>query len=87
MPSRFYTLDKIFHLIEYLILGLLLSRAIKNSSVAFSRVNLCIIVTLIAIIYGLSDEFHQLFVIGRQASGWDVLTDGVGGLIGGLIYR
>ena len=80
-------MDKIFHLIEYLIFGLLLSRAIKNSFLGLNRINLCIIVTLVAINYGMSDEFHQLFVVGKQASGWDILVDGIGGLIAGLIYK
>ena len=86
-PSGFYSMDKIFHLIEYLIFGLLLSRAIKNSFLGLNRINLCIIVTLVAINYGMSDEFHQLFVVGKQASGWDILVDGIGGLIAGLIYK
>jgi len=86
-PSRFYSIDKIFHLIEYLFFGLLLTRAIKNSFVNLNRVKLCIIVVSIAILYGVSDEFHQLFVIGRCASSWDVLVDGIGGLIAGVIYN
>lgn len=38
-----------------------------------------------AVLYGLTDEFHQSFVPGRHASGTDVLADAVGaGLLLGL---
>jgi len=31
--------------------------------------------------YGLSDEFHQSFIIGRDADAWDWLADSVGALL------
>ncbi|WP_276955518.1 VanZ family protein [Allomeiothermus silvanus] len=36
----------------------------------------------IAVAYGLSDEFHQSFVPGRQADALDLLADSVGAFLG-----
>ena len=35
-----------------------------------------------AVGFAMTDEFHQLFVPGRQASPWDVLVDGMGAALG-----
>lgn len=41
---------------------------------------------LLALMYAISDEYHQSFVPGRQASAWDVLIfDNLGAIIGILI--
>ncbi len=37
---------------------------------------------VIAVIYGLSDEFHQSFVPGRNADLLDVITDAAGAAAG-----
>lgn len=44
------------------------------------------ITMLIALVYSLSDEFHQLFVIGRSCSFADVMLDFCGTLIASFIY-
>jgi len=38
-------------------------------------------VVLVATLYGISDEWHQGFVHGRDASGFDVLADAAGALL------
>ncbi len=38
-------------------------------------------VLLFCLLYGLSDEYHQSFVAGRSASGWDLVADGVGAAV------
>jgi len=38
-------------------------------------------VVLVATLYGMSDEWHQSFVHGRDASGFDVLADAAGALL------
>jgi VanZ family protein len=87
LPLGFDLMDEVLHLFEYLIFGLLLARAIKKTFLNFNKLNICIIVTLIAFLYGISDEFHQSFVPGREVSGWDIFMDGLGGFLGGLFYR
>jgi VanZ family protein len=41
--------------------------------------------TLGAILYGLSDEYHQRFVPGRSSDLGDVVADAVGGFTGALL--
>jgi VanZ family protein len=45
--------------------------------------------TLLAIVlgvaYGVLDEVHQSFTPGRDTSGWDVLADSVGAIVGALL--
>lgn len=66
----------ILHIIEYFLLSLLLFRALLNSKF---RKRALLFAVLIAIIYGITDEFHQLFVQGRSSTWVDVLFDGLGG--------
>jgi len=68
------------HFIEYAILGATLAFALKATTPAtlFAAVAL-------AAIYGLSDEFHQVFVPGRDADPLDWLTDVAGAATGALI--
>jgi hypothetical protein len=35
--------------------------------------------------YGITDEYHQLLVPGRYASGWDILADSLGGFLAALM--
>jgi VanZ family protein len=78
--------DKVIHVFEFSVLGFLLSRAINpKRSIGFFRV--FIVVNFINILYGISDEFHQLFVPGRVFSYTDIASDGFGGIIGNLIYQ
>ncbi|MBM2827450.1 MAG: VanZ family protein [Dehalococcoidia bacterium] len=62
------------HMTEYAVLALLLHRALGRPG---SRKRLAIIL-LIAILYGLSDEVHQMFVPSRSSSLWDVAVDALG---------
>lgn len=71
--------DKIMHFVEYFILGYLISRAlyvVHPSSFAFRNVP-CTAVA-IGVLYGISDEWHQSFVPGRDASIFDLLFDALG---------
>lgn len=38
---------------------------------------------LISTTYGISDEYHQLFVPGRTFEGIDILADFIGSMVGG----
>jgi len=48
--------------------------------------NIIPIAILIAVLYGVSDEIHQLFVPGRAFTIPDILTDSAGVLFAGLLY-
>jgi len=84
-PSPF-GVDKVVHFVEYGVLGFLLARLIANARSTFSRRFLIGLVVIAATLYGISDEVHQAFVPGRNASPWDLLADGIGALIGALLY-
>jgi VanZ family protein len=85
-PLRFANGDKIAHLGEYLVLGLLLVRAVR----AHLRVSRPLFAAMIAIgilvVVGASDEFLQSFIPGRQSDVFDLLADAVGGAIAQFVY-
>lgn len=86
MPSPF-GVDKVAHFVEYGVLGFLLARLIANVQSTFSKGFLLGLVVILATLYGISDEVHQAFVPGRNASPWDVAADGLGGLMGAVVYK
>lgn len=80
LPDNF---DKVLHLAEYGVLGFLLQRGI---AVGLARPRLgWWIAALIGALYGLSDEFHQLHVAGRDASWGDAAADLVGSILGAWV--
>ena len=78
--------DRFLHIIEYAIFGILAARAFKNSQPETVHKNFKILAILTAVVYGASDEFHQLFVSSRDCSVFDLIADLAGGTIGALIY-
>lgn len=81
--SEFYWKDfiikKTAHIVEYGILATLFYRAMVNSDVKKKKAMWCSI--LIALFYGLTDEFHQSFTPGREPRLRDVLIDTTGAII------
>ncbi len=81
--SLFSGADLLAHAVVFGILGALLSRSLAPSRVtAWRRV---LLITMLVAVYGITDEYHQSFVPGRDASAWDVLADGLGGLLAAAI--
>ena len=72
--------DKLIHLIEYFILGILAMKSFKK--INFNSV---LIVIIFGIVFSSVDEFLQSFISGRFSSGLDVLADGIGVTIGVLL--
>jgi len=77
-----FWIRKAGHLTEYGILAGLTARAFRTSSVEFLRRGWFWAALTVAVVYALSDEFHQSFVPSRGASLRDSLIDSVGGLLG-----
>ena len=69
-------LRKCAHLAEYAILGALLTRATRAPALA----------VLVAGLYAVTDEVHQMFVEGRVGAPLDVAIDTVGALVGVLVW-
>ena len=74
--------DKIIHATVYFILAILLYFSFFKSGL---RKYLLLISVIFAVIYGISDEFHQFYVPGRDASIGDLIADSFGALIGSFI--
>jgi len=72
--------DLFLHFIEYLILGFLLFQSITKDGFSINPIYGSI---LIGILFAISDELHQSFIPGRQASMFDMISDSVG-LISGI---
>jgi VanZ family protein len=79
-----YLLRKNAHFFSYLVLGVLVMNAMKRSGVdGFKGI---IVTFLICVLYAISDEFHQTFVLGRSGEVRDVIIDSAGVTIGILKY-
>ncbi|OUL07904.1 hypothetical protein B0533_11730 [Sedimentibacter sp. SX930] len=74
------------HFIAYLILGFLVSHAMKNEVSPASPWKRRGISLLLCVGYAISDEFHQQFVPGRGPLLKDVLIDTSGAALGILLY-
>ena len=70
-----YPIRKLAHYTLYFILGILSFLVVKDYSI---NKKLIIYSLLICFLYACSDEFHQLFIIGRSASIKDVIIDTFG---------
>ncbi len=77
-------IDKFLHLIEYAIMGFLLSFALNVSFDNLKRTGKIFLV--IAPLSGAIDEFHQAFVPTRTPDGFDFLADIIGCAIGLAIF-
>jgi VanZ family protein len=74
--------DYIAHGVGYAGLGALVMRAIAGGRLSLMCWRWVIVATLLGGLYGVSDEFHQSFVPGRNPSLSDVVADTVGALAG-----
>lgn len=69
----------IAHFCEYVVLGVLLARALRLST---STGIACCMAVVLASLYGVSDEIHQVFVEGRSSEMVDWIVDTAGALLG-----
>ena len=73
--------DKVLHALVYSVLGGLCFAAIRQTR-RVTRGQAIGLAVLAATVYGFTDEFHQLFVEGRNADLHDGVADAAGGLLG-----
>lgn len=74
---------KLAHFTIYLVLGVLMLSTISEYNI---KTKILVSITL-CFLYALSDEIHQLFIIGRSGEFKDVLIDTAGSFIGINIYN
>lgn len=86
--------DKISHIIEYFILGVLLYLCFHLTPLAYDlfptkldthHKKRSAATLLLGTFYGVTDEIHQLFVPGRSSSVFDIMADALGVLIAVLL--
>ena len=77
-----YPVRKAAHATEYAILAGFILGVVVTSLINWKHL---LEVVFVAVVYASTDEFHQLFVPGRNGQFIDVVIDGVGALIGVLI--
>ena len=82
-PYEFPESDKVAHMLVYAPLGFLMVYALSRST---SSAKLIFFGAFLAFLYGLTDEIHQYFVPGRDASALDAMADGTGAMIGSFMY-
>jgi VanZ family protein len=71
-----FLLRKIAHISEYAVLTFLLMKALQAHQLPRRKVWLWAIA--LAILYAISDEYHQTFILDREGTGRDVLIDSLG---------
>ncbi|OGD63447.1 hypothetical protein A2160_03235 [Candidatus Beckwithbacteria bacterium RBG_13_42_9] len=78
---------KTAHLTEYAILYLLIMRALKNNyQLKAISYKLILLAFIFGLLYAISDELHQRFVMGRTSRARDVAIDFLGLSIGWYLY-
>jgi VanZ family protein len=79
--------DKHFHGGSYALFAALLVRALASGRVSGITGRVAFAAFMLATLYGATDEFHQTFVAGRDASVADLVADAVGAAAaaGGLL--
>lgn len=87
IPSLFPNEDIVFHTGAYALLAWLFSRALARTKNNIPALRLMVWAILFCLLYGISDEVHQLFVPGRTCDITDVCVDVSGATIGTLLYR
>ena len=80
-----FILKKTAHMVEYGILAILLYRALKYSGAGVRKA--AIFSILIAVVYAMTDEFHQSFVLGRESRVRDVIFDTIGSILAITFFR
>lgn len=76
--------DKLLHTTEYAGLAVLLCRALLGEGLSWAAS--IVIAAAFASVYGGTDEFHQLFVPGRDSDVFDWFADTIGSSIGAIAY-
>ena len=74
--------DKPLHLAAYFGLTIVVIRAVAGRLAQRIGLRTAVVALLIVIGYGVTDEVHQMFVPGRSADVYDLLSDATGAVAG-----
>lgn len=81
-----FIIRKTAHFTEYAILFWLLFRAFRQTTKFTFRQNL-LFSFILAVVYSLTDEYHQTLVSGRTGRVFDIIVDSLGALFGLIVSR
>ncbi len=85
-PVEQFFIHKTLHIFVYALLSVSFNFALaKNNNLTHKKTNQKSV--LLTYVYGVTDEIHQYFVLGREGKFTDTLFDLFGALIGVWIYR
>lgn len=79
-----YNIDKLYHVGAYAVLGVLVAQAFLRMTNSFFWG--AWLGAMIASLYGVSDEWHQSFVMGRSSSVADIFADYIGACLGAISW-
>jgi VanZ family protein len=78
--------DKLVHMLAYGVLSATVIFSFSSESRRSRRGLVFAAAILVPLLFGLSDEYHQSFVPGRSSEFLDLVADGAGGLVVGLVW-
>ncbi|WP_411725258.1 VanZ family protein [Methyloglobulus sp.] len=79
LPMLFEYQDKLHHFTAYFLMGILASRNFRHF--VEPPFNLAVVSIVFCSLYAISDEWHQSFVVGREADALDWVADTVGAIV------
>ncbi len=80
-------LDKVAHAVMYALLAAAAIYAVPQENRRTRPKQTCWLVILFCLFYGMSDEFHQTFIPGREASFGDIAADLTGAALLVFLWR
>ena len=87
-PLGVLGIDKLVHFGVFFILCFFTHRAFRFQSRSAFVLTYSLSLSVVAtILYGVSDEIHQIFTPGRDSTVYDALADALGGLLYAGLYR
>lgn len=86
-PSWMFFADKIAHAMIFGLLGFLFLRAWLHGQWEHITTSACVLTVLFVLLYGISDEAHQMFVPNRTPSVEDIIADVTGGCIAAVVFH
>ncbi len=82
VPVAVTVWDKAAHFLAYAVFAMLWLRALHGTVAPPFRSGPVVVAVACAVLYGATDEIHQSFVPGRDASLLDLLADALGAIFG-----
>lgn len=79
--------DKLLHLCEYGLLGILTYRACRHAAGPWVSRHAVVVAVAGCALYGFTDEVHQLYVPFREGDALDLVADTAGATLGALGWR